>query len=122
MKGLHSQLRGAILICALLIFLTVPLLLCSTAGATVYDDFNGQVIDAAKWGIQGTAGLFSESAGTLHYNTGAGYQSEKLNSQNFNSLHRFSGLLNAQMEFSDFSSSNTSQSGHGWAAAADFIL
>ena len=58
-------------ICLLSVFVAVSVLLCSPAGAEVYDDFSSENIDTTKWTIRstpgGTPGLFTQSKGRLHF-------------------------------------------------------
>jgi hypothetical protein len=56
------------LIPLLSLFVAASLLFCTAAGATLYDDFNGDGIDGSKWETFAAPGIFSQSGGQLHFN------------------------------------------------------
>jgi hypothetical protein len=99
MGSAFVRLPEKILISLLPALIAVFLWFCSTAAADVYDDFSSNGIDAGKWTISGTPGLFSQSKGRLHFScktdTGATLVSTKLFTAGF-----------FRMEFYDFYSTN----------------
>ncbi len=98
------------LICLLSVFVAVSMLLWSTAGADVYDDFSSKDIDTTKWAIRstpgGTPGLFTPSKGRLHFSCGKDASESLVSTTSFTA-----GFF--RIEFYDFYSTNDAPSARG---------
>lgn len=103
--------RAKALICLLSTFVAVSLLLCSTAGAIVYDDFSSDGIDTSKWTISGTPGLFSQSNGRLHFSCKRDAGESLVSTMSF-----MGGFF--RVEFYDFYSTNDAPPGRGMGSYA----
>lgn len=92
------------------VFVTASVLVCSAAGADVYDDFSSENIDTTKWTIRstpgGTPGLFTQSKGRLHF------FSKRDAGESLESTKSFSAGF-FRIEFYDFYSTNDAPSGRG---------
>lgn len=111
MESGYMRSHGNILIYLLSVFVAVPLLLCTTAEADIYDDFSGNGINSTNWTTSGTPGLFSQHDGKLYFGPTTG--NEKIVSKDTFEPGFFS------MEFYDFSSTNLEPPGsHNGAFAA----
>ncbi len=100
-----------VLILLLSLFFAVSILLCTAAGAAIYDDFHTNGIDSGKWSTSGTPGLFSQYDGQLHF--------DATNAAGSVTSTRKFGAGFFSMEFYDFSSTNHEAPGsHDGAFAA----
>ena len=105
-----AHLNQKVWICLLSVFVTVSVLVCSTAGADVYDDFSNENIDTTKWTIRstpgGALGLFIQSKGRLHFFGKRDAGESLVSSKSFPA-----GFF--RIEFYGFYSTNDAPSGRG---------
>ena len=107
-----------VLICLLSVFVAVSLLLCTTAEADIYDDFNSLGIDTSKWKISDPGGLFSQPEdGQLHFYSD---NSAGVNPPPGGSLTSTTSFTAGffSMDFNNFFSSNTSPGNQGLGSFA----
>ena len=102
-----------VLICLLSVFVAVPLLLCTTAEADMYDDFSGNGIDTSKWTISEPGGLFSQPGdGQLHfYSDNSAGVTPPPGGSLISTTSFTAGFFS--MDFNNFSSTNNSPGGQG---------
>jgi hypothetical protein len=97
------------------VFVTLSVLVYRTAGAQVYDDFNGENIDTTKWTIRstpdGAPGLFTQSKGHLNFLCKKDAGESLISTKSFQP-----GFF--RIEFYDFYSTNDAPSGRGMGSFA----
>jgi hypothetical protein len=94
----------------LAVFVALSVLVCSTAWAEIYDDFNSKDIDTTKWTIRSSPGvapgLFSQSKGRLYFSCNKDVGESLVSTRSF-----AAGFF--RIEFHDFYSTNDAPSGRG---------
>jgi hypothetical protein len=94
----------------LAVFVALSVLVCSTAWAEIYDDFNSKDIDATKWTIRSSPGvapgLFSQSKGRLYFSCNKDVGESLVSTRSF-----AAGFF--KIEVHDFYSTNDVPSGRG---------
>lgn len=122
MITLNSKLARRVLM-YLMVAILPSMILCSTAFAVTYDDFNGSGIDPSRWlwsytGYTGSSSAFSQSSGFLNYSSSANDTRDILAATQI----QFTGAFKARASLYDFYSSNTSPWGQGLGSAAGLAV